>query len=186
MSMNTGENEQGLRKIIDMTRMISIIILLLHFYYYCYNAFAQWQLTATITDRLLQNIFATGLFSNFTKSKLIALGFLVISLMGARGKKDEKFNYKTAFGYIITGLLIYFFSFLFIYLETKATITAIIYMSVTSVGYIMLLTGGTLLSRVIKISLNNKDIFNKKTKPFPRKKGCYKLSIQSTFLQNII
>ena len=60
MSMNTGENEQGLRKIIDMTRMISIIILLLHFYYYCYNAFAEWQLTAAITDRLLQNIFATG------------------------------------------------------------------------------------------------------------------------------
>jgi len=44
MSINTGENEQGLRKIIDMTRMISIIVLLLHFYYYCYNAFAEWQL----------------------------------------------------------------------------------------------------------------------------------------------
>lgn len=41
MLMNTGENEQGLRKIIDMTRMISIVILLLHFYNYCYNAFAE-------------------------------------------------------------------------------------------------------------------------------------------------
>ncbi len=80
MSINTGENEQGLRKIIDMARMISIIILLLHFYYYCYNAFAEWQLTTTVTDRLLQNIFATGLLSNFSKSKLIALGFLSISL----------------------------------------------------------------------------------------------------------
>ena len=115
MSMNTGENEQGLRKIIDMTRMISIIILLLHFYYYCYNAFAEWQLTAAITDRLLQNIFATGLFSSFSKSKLIALGFLVISLMGAKGKKNEKLNYKTAFAYIITGLLFTFLaSFLYI------------------------------------------------------------------------
>ena len=95
MSVNTGENEQGLRAIIDMTRMISIIVLLLHFYYYCYNAFAEWQLTTTITDRLLQNIFATGLFSSFSKSKFIALGFLVISLMGARGKKNEKLHYKT-------------------------------------------------------------------------------------------
>ena len=35
--MNTGENEQGLRKIIDMTRLISIVLLALHFYYYCYS-----------------------------------------------------------------------------------------------------------------------------------------------------
>jgi hypothetical protein len=168
MSMNTGENEQGLRKIIDMTRMISIVVLLLHFYYYCYNAFAEWQLTATITDRLLQNIFATGLFSNFSKSKLIALGFLVISLMGAKGKKNEKLNYKTAFAYIITGLLVYFFSFFFFFLKTEITITAIAYMSATSIGYIVLLTGGTLLSRVIKIKLNNKDIFNKQNETFPQ------------------
>lgn len=168
MSMNTGENEQGLRKIIDMTRMISIIILLLHFYYYCYNAFAEWQLTATITDRLIQNIFATGLFSNFTKSKLIALGFLLISLMGAKGKKNEKLNYKTAFAYIIMGLLIYFFSFLVFFIEAKPTITAVAYMATTSIGYILLLTGGTLLSRVIKIQLNNKDIFNKKNETFPQ------------------
>jgi YWFCY protein/Type IV secretory system Conjugative DNA transfer len=168
MSMNTGENEQGLRKIIDMTRMISIIILLLHFYYYCYNAFAEWQLTATITDRLLQNIFATGLFSNFTKSKLIALGFLLISLMGAKGKKNEKLNFKTAFAYIISGLVIYFFSFLFILLKAKTTTSAIAYMSATSLGYILLLTGGTLLSRVIKIQLNNKDIFNKRNETFPQ------------------
>jgi len=168
MSINTGENEQGLRKIIDMTRMISIIVLLLHFYYYCYNAFAEWQLTATITDRLLQNIFATGLFSSFTKSKIIALGFLLISLMGARGKKNEKLNYKTAFAYIIIGLLIYFFSFLFMLLKTKTTITAIVYMIATSIGYILLLTGGTFLSRVIKVKLNNKDIFNKANETFPQ------------------
>src|SRR6188768_3850416 len=76
--MHTGENEQGLRKIIDMTRMISIIVLMLHFYYYCYNAFAEWSLATTLTSRLLANIFATGLFSNFSKSKLIALIFLLI------------------------------------------------------------------------------------------------------------
>src|ERR1044072_6055126 len=146
MSANTGENEQGLRKIIDMTRMISIAILLLHFYYCCYDAFAQWQLTAAITDRLLQNIFATGLFSSFTKSKLIALGFLLISLFGANGKKNEKLGYRTAFVYIITGLLVFFLSFLSMLLKLKSTTTAIAYMSATSLGYIMTLTGGTLLS----------------------------------------
>ena len=168
MSMNTGENEQGLRKIIDMTRMISILMLLLHFYYYCYNAFADWRLTTTITDRLLQNIFSTGIFSSFIKSKLIALGFLLISLMGAKGKKDEKLNYKYAFAYIITGLLIYFFSFLSLFLDSKNTTTAVVYMSSTSLGYVMVLTGGTVLSRVIKVRLNNKDIFNKNNETFPQ------------------
>jgi len=166
--MHTGENEQGLRKIIDLTRMISLAVLLLHFYYYCYNAFAEWQLTTTITDRLLANIFATGLFSNFSRSKLISLGFLVISLMGAKGKKDEKLNYKTAFAYIITGLLIYFFSFLSIFLKTETTTIAIVYMAITSTGYILMLTGGTLLSRVIKIRFNSKDIFNKENETFPQ------------------
>ena len=49
--MQTGENEQALRKILDMTRLISIAILVLHFYYYCYIAFEQWHLTVTLTDK---------------------------------------------------------------------------------------------------------------------------------------
>jgi hypothetical protein len=110
--MQTGENEQGLRKILDMSRQISIALLVLHFYYYCYTAFEQWHLTATLTDRLMSNIGNTGLFVNFHKSKLFALGFLFISLMGARGRKDEKLSYKTAVAYIISGLLIYFLSYL--------------------------------------------------------------------------
>ena len=88
--MQTGENEQSLRKILDMTRLISVTILALHFYYYCYTAFEQWQLTSTISDRLLGNIRNTGLFKNFHVSKLISLAFLFISLLGAKGRKDEK------------------------------------------------------------------------------------------------
>src|SRR5687768_13700482 len=101
--MQTGENEQGLRKILDMTRMISIAVLAIHFYYYCYWAFAEWQLTSALTDRLLGNIRNTGLFESFHFSKLISLGFLIISLMGARGRKDEKLNLKTVAAYITTG-----------------------------------------------------------------------------------
>ena len=88
----TGENEQELRKIVDLTRFASIFILLLHFYYYCYAAFKQWEIKTTITDRLLTNIMHTGLFSNQYTSKFLAIGLLVISMMGAQGKKDEKIN----------------------------------------------------------------------------------------------
>jgi hypothetical protein len=166
--MNTGENEQALRKILDMTRLISITILALHFYYFCYSAFKEWQLTADLTDRLMGNIMNTGLFSNFDKSKLIALGFLFISLMGAKGRKDEKLNHKTALAYIITGLLIYFFSYLSLLVKMKITNLALLYMVLASTGFLLVLTGGTLLSRIIKSKFNNKDIFNKENETFPQ------------------
>ena len=166
--MQTGENDQALRKILDMTRLISIAILVLHFYYYCYTAFEQWHLTVTITDRLMGNINNTGLFNNFHTSKLFALGFLTISLMGARGRKDEKLNYKIAFAYIITGLLIYFLSYLSLLPKIALTSAAMLYIGITTIGFMLVLSGGTLLSRVIQQKLNSKDIFNKENETFPQ------------------
>lgn len=104
----TGENEQGLRKIVDLTRFASIFILLLHFYYYCYSAFVQWGVESTITDRLMTNIMHTGLFSNQYISKLLATVLLIISLLGAQGKKDEKINKRSIAAYLLMGLLFFF------------------------------------------------------------------------------
>jgi len=168
MVMQTGENEQALRKILDMTRLISIVILVIHFYYYCYAAFQEWGLSSALSDRLLGNIYRTGLFGNFHKSKFIALGFLFISLLGARGRKNEKLNHKTAFAYIITGLLIYFTSYLALLLKIKTTELAMVYIGITSIGFLLSLSGGTLLSRIIRNKLNNKDIFNKENETFPQ------------------
>ena len=168
MAMHTGENEQALRKILDMTRLISITILIIHFYYYCYSVFEIWGWQSTFSDRILSNIYKTGLFSNFHKSKLIALGFLGISLIGAKGKKNEKLNHRIAFAYLITGLLIYFISCLCMKLNTPIITTAILYMALTGIGFLLLLTGGTLLSRIIRDKINNKDIFNKENETFPQ------------------
>jgi hypothetical protein len=168
MAMQTGENEQALRKILDMTRLISIIILTIHFYYYCYAAFREWHLVSSFSDKIMGNIHHTGLFSNFHKSKLLALGFLIISLLGAKGRKDEKLNYKTAFAYIITGSLIYFISGLSLYLKIELMLAAITYISITSSGFLLMLSGGTLLSRIIKNRLNSKDIFNTENETFPQ------------------
>ena len=168
MAVQTGENEQALRKILDMTRLISIVILVIHFYYYCYAAFQEWELSSTFSDRILGNIYRTGIFSNFVKSKLIALGFLAISLLGAKGRKDEKLNYKTAFAYLITGLLLYFASYLSLMLQLPAQEKTIVYISITAIGFLLILSGGTLLSRIIKSKFNNKDIFNKENETFPQ------------------
>lgn len=166
--MNTGENEQGLRKILDMTRLISIVILALHFYYYCYRAFEGWGLVSILSDRLLGNIKRTGLFNQFVISKLIALVFLCISLLGAKGKKEEKLNYKTAFIYIIAGLAIYFVSYWSLKLSLEIKAVAITYITLTSLGYLLVLTGGTLLTRIIRMQFNSKDIFNNENETFPQ------------------
>jgi DNA segregation ATPase FtsK/SpoIIIE-like protein len=168
MSMHTGENEQALRKILDMTRLISITILGLHFYYYCFTAFDEWHLTSTLTNRLISNINNTGLFQPFNKSKFFALGFLLISLLGAKGRKDDKLSYKKALTYLGIGLTIYFVSYVTLLLKFALTTVAIIYMSLTAIGFMLVLSGGTLISRVIKSKLNSKDIFNKENETFPQ------------------
>lgn len=165
--MNTGEDIQGLRKIIDFTRLISIFILAIHFYLCCYEAFKNWGWTAEITDRIITNISKTGLFNNVFKPKLAALVFLVISLVGVKGKKDEKIQKNAIVAYLLTGLLLYFISILFFYLNTKTSIIAIFYIAITVTGYLLILTGGGLLSRLIREKLNS-DIFNTENETFPQ------------------
>ena len=93
---------------------------------------------------------------------------LIISLFGARGKKDENINHKTAFAYIITGALLYFLSYLGLHFTAPLQTRAVIYMLITATGFLLILTGGNLVSRVIRQKLNNKDIFNSENETFPQ------------------
>ena len=163
----TGENEQGLRKIVDLTRLASIFILLLHFYYYCYTAFKQWEFRSTITDRLMTNIMHTGLFSSQYTSKFIAIGLLIISLLGAQGKKDEKINWKSVAAYLLIGFMLFFSSGIFFGLNYSLQNIAILYMVVTGLGFLLILAGGNLLSRLIRLNLSN-DVFNSLNETFPQ------------------
>lgn len=165
--MSTGENEQGLRKIVDMTRLISIVMLVLHCYYYCYRAFENWGLSAALMDRLMDNIKRTGLFDHFITSKLIALIFLCISLIGARGKKEEHLRPVTAARYIIAGLVIFFVSWFAFFLRLTTEAITIIYIVITAAGFMLVMTGGTLLSRIIRQRISS-DIFNKENETFPQ------------------
>src|SRR5665213_4200862 len=165
--MSTGENEQALRKILDFTRLSALIILFLHFYFYCYQAFKEWGWTANLSNNLLKNLAHSGLFSTFNNSKLIALGLLVISLIGATGRKDEKINLKAILGYITIGLILYFGSDWLLKVEAKIGTIAGVYMAATSIGFLLILSGGTLLSRLIKLRLS-KDIFNEINETFPQ------------------
>lgn len=165
--MNTGEDTQSLRKIIDFTRLISIFILSIHYYLCCYMAFKHWGLTANITDRVITNISKTGLYNDLITPKLATLLFLVISLLGVKGRKDEKIQKNITVAYLITGVLLYFISILCFLLPVNLLIVASLYILITSTGYMLILTGGGLLSRLIKESLN-KDVFNSDNETFPQ------------------
>lgn len=165
--MNTGEDIQSLRKIIDFMRLVSIFILSIHFYICCYSAFKQWRWTANITDRIIFNISKTGLFDNLLNPKLAALLLLTISLLGVKGKKDEKIQKHAIVAYILTGLLLYFISILCLLLPVSLSVIAMLYVGITSIGYMLILTGGGLLSRLIKNQLNQ-DTFNTENETFPQ------------------
>lgn len=166
--MQTGENEQALRKILDMTRLISMMLLCLHFYYYGYYVFKLWGLTNGFGDKLMQNIFRTGIFDYFHTSKLFALGFLCISLLGAKGRKNEKLKCRTALYYSTAGFSFYFLGYFFLIAIIAPEKKLVLYILFTILGYLLLLSGGTMLSRIIRRNLSSKDIFNTENETFPQ------------------
>ena len=157
----------GLRKILDFTRLSAIVILLLHFYFYCYTAFQQRGYTSVLSDRLLGNIYRSGLFNSFNRSKLIALALLWISLIGAKGKKNEKTRWQTILAYLLIGTGLYFGSYLLLGINGSVENIALVYACVTSLGFILILSGGTQLSRLIRLKFH-KDIFNQLNETFPQ------------------
>ncbi|TXE13760.1 conjugal transfer protein TraG [Algoriphagus aquimarinus] len=165
--MQTGENEQGLRKILDMTRLMGVGVLGLHFYYYCYATFRDWRLVSDLTDGVLENIFNTGLFENFYTSKVIAVVLLAISLLGIKGRKNEKMNAKTASAYGLLGMGFYFGSYILMHWKAPIEWVSIAYMTFTSLGFLLILSGGTKLSRIIQEQLSS-DVFNSENETFPQ------------------
>lgn len=158
--MQTGENEQALRKIIDFTRLLSIAILIIHFYLCCYNTFHELKLTHKVVDHILFPLSKMAAFKTMLFAKLSALLLLVVSLIGSKGKRDDKIRPKTIITYCVTGLLIYFFSSYLICWPW-------LYISATSFGYLLFMTGGGLLFRMLKLKLGG-DIFNKENETFPQ------------------
>lgn len=165
--MRTGENEMALKKIMDMTRMVAVVVLLLHFYAVCYQAFAAWGWTHPMGNRLISTILKMGLLDSFHKPKLISLGFLSLSLLGTKGRKGEAFNYKLVVAYLGIGLALYFFSFLTLYWKAPPTTVALAYMGTATTGFFLFMTGGSLLARIIKKKLNP-EVFNTVNETFPQ------------------
>lgn len=165
--MSTGENEHGLRAITDFTRLLSITILLIHFYIFCHPVFEFWGLTAEVVDRVVFQVGRMPVFASAWSAKAAAMILLVIFLTGIKGKKDEHINLKTAFACLIPGLILYYSSNLFLYVSGNLIYLTVAYIGLTSVGYLLMVAGGSLLSRILKLKFK-KDIFNKLNESFPQ------------------
>jgi hypothetical protein len=165
--MQTGENEQALKKIIDFTRLLSIVVLIIHFYLCCYPAFQEVGFTTSFFNHILLPLSKMMVFRDVFYAKLAALVLLLVSLVGSKGKKDESIQAKTIITYCVTGLLLYFISNLFLTLAYPPTMVSALYIGFTASGYMLFLSGTSLLFRMLKLNLG-KDIFNRENESFPQ------------------
>lgn len=161
--MSQEDDLRGLAKVIDFMRAISILFVLIHCYWFCYESFREWNITIEVVDRILMNFQKnTGLFSSLLWTKLFAVLFLGLSCLGTRGVKDEKITWRN----IIILLVVGFISFLLNWmLLAIPKVGAILYISSLAIGYICLLMGGTWMSRLLKNNLMD-DVFNVENESF--------------------
>ncbi|WP_316800207.1 conjugal transfer protein MobC [Pedobacter frigidisoli] len=165
--MNTGEDTQGLRKILDLSRMISVVLLAMHFYIRFFQMFRDLGWHSEITDRIVGKLAKLAIFDGWWLAKFAALLFLAISLLGVKGKKDENVSFKKIYIYMGTGLFLYFCAILVLYLHYSEVFLIGFYCLLTVTGFLLILAAGTWISRRIKQSLV-KDIFNLENETFPQ------------------
>ncbi len=160
-----GEDDlRGLAKIMALMRAVSIIVVLMHLYWFCYGFFAEQQWTLQLINTILHNINKTaGLFSHTIYSKLFAIVLLSLSCLGTKGVKNEKITWKKISITFSIGFILFFLnSFL---LNITTGFTGISYMVSTGIGYIFLLQSGAWMSRLLKTNLMT-DVFNSENESF--------------------
>ncbi|MDF2190548.1 YWFCY domain-containing protein [Paraflavitalea sp. CAU 1676] len=166
--MQTGENAQSLRQILDFIRFGSIFLLLIHYYSVCYPAIVELKLNVEIVNKVCYKLASNFSFlGGVHKPKITILIFLAISLFGIKGKKNEKLTSHLITLYLVIGLLFFFASTFLLDIQFPPTNVAGMYVGVTSVGYILILTGATKASRLLRLK-NKNDVFNDLNETFPQ------------------
>lgn len=160
-----GEDDlRGLAKIMAFMRAVSIILVLMHFYWYCYSFFEQRKWTLDIVGKILTNFDRTaGLFSHTLYSKIFAILLLALSCLGSKGVKNEKITWPKINAVLAIGIILFFLNTPL--LNLSAQIATFLYILTTSMGFIALMVSGVWMSRLLKNSLMN-DVFNNENESF--------------------
>ena len=165
--MGTGENLEGLRKILDFTRLASLLILVMHGYLVGYAFFARLGWTHEWVDKLMVLVVNTGLFDGKIKSLFFSLGLLLISLLGAKGKKSVKLKLNWILAELIAGLLGYFFAeWLCLHLFSLEWALPG-YLLILFLGWILILMAGGRICRYLWGGWE-KGVFNHLNETFPQ------------------
>ena len=156
-----------MRKVIEFTRLLAIVILCLHFYFSCYGLFKAFHLAYPLVDRVASNLHRLAIFKSNIITKSVALLLLLVSLMGTKGRKNEKFTVKNGLLFACFGLCLFYFSGIILLLNVSYLLVALIYILMTMLGFALLITGTSRLFRIINVSLKH-DIFNEQNETFPQ------------------
>ena len=164
--MAQEDDLRALGKVMDFMWGISVIFLLVNCYWFCYEAFQQWQFTLGIINKILINFQrTTGLFSSILWTKLFCVVFLALSCLGTKGVKEEKITWPKIWTVLFSGFVFFFLNWWLLVLPIGKIGVASLYIFTLSVGYICLLMGGVWMSRLLKNNLMD-DVFNTENESF--------------------
>ena len=160
-----GEDDlRGLAKIMSFMRAVSIILVLMHLYWFCYGFFRHRGWTLEIINKILENFSRTaGLFEHTLYTKVFALILLALSCLGTKGVKDEKITWSRIYVVLATGSVLFFLNFPLLKLSLDTA--AFLYILTTGLGYIALMVAGIWMSRLLRNNLMD-DVFNNENESF--------------------
>ncbi|MGE8514454.1 MAG: conjugal transfer protein MobC [Chryseobacterium culicis] len=179
-----GEDDlRGLAKIMAFMRAVSILLVLMHLYWFCYSFFLKRGWTLEIINKILGNFDRTaGLFSHTLYTKTFALLLLALSCLGTKGVKNDKITWSKIYMVFGGGFALFFLNTPLLKLST--VVGTFLYILTVSLGYIALLVAGVWVSRLLHTNLMD-DVFNNENESFQQEtrlmKNEYSVNLPTKF-----
>jgi hypothetical protein len=160
-----GEDDlRGLAKIMAFMRSVSILLVLMHLYWFCYGFFMERGWTLEVINKISGNFQRTaGLFSHTLYTKIFASVLLALSCLGSKGVKNQKITWPKIYIALAIGFVLFFLNTPL--LKLSITSATILYILTTGLGYIALMVAGVWMSRLLCNNLMD-DVFNNENESF--------------------
>ena len=164
--MQQEDDLRALAKIMEFGRAVSIFLLVVHVYVYCYPSITAWHLNLEVIDRILVNFNnTTGIFNYILWSKLLAVLLLAVSCLGTHGVKGEKITWPKIYAALVAGCALFFLNWWLLELPLPHMANTAFYIFTLTAGYLALLMSGLWMSRLYRHNLME-DVFNMENESF--------------------